>query len=107
MPRYVILRHEIPKSNRGSVHWDFMLERGALLRTWALAEEPSCGHDIAADQLADHRLDYLDYEGPISGDRGNVKRWDLGEYESVFESDNELCVVLRGRELAGNVALRR
>ena len=107
MPRYVILRHETPKSDRGPVHWDFMLEQGDLLRTWALAEEPSCGRDIAANQLADHRLDYLDYEGPISGDRGNVKRLDVGEYESVSESADELCVALAGRELAGKVALRR
>jgi hypothetical protein len=107
MPRYVILRHEIPSPERGPVHWDFMLERDGILRTWALTEQPTPQREIAADQLADHRLAYLDYEGPISGDRGIVARWDAGEYQLGGESADELQISLKGQKLFGEVRLRR
>jgi hypothetical protein len=107
MPRYIILLHETSSPQRGPVHWDFMLETGGVLRTWALAEEPAAKREIAADQLADHRLAYLEYEGPISGDRGSVTRWDAGEYRSISESAGELRVALKGQKLSGEVVLRR
>lgn len=36
--------------------------------------------DIAATPIADHRLLYLDYEGPVAGDRGIVECWDRGPF---------------------------
>jgi hypothetical protein len=41
--------------------------------------------DISAEKTFDHRLMYLDYEGPISGDRGSVVRWDAGSYLLIVE----------------------
>ena len=76
MPRFVILRHDHPRG----VHFDFMLEAGGVLKTWALPEPPRPGVEMECEALGDHRLAYLDYEGPISGDRGSVVRWDRGEY---------------------------
>lgn len=107
MPRYVILRHESPGSERRPVHWDFMLETGSVLKTWAVAGEPADQREIAADELADHRLAYLDYEGPISGDRGTVTRWDAGEFRFTSQSADELRVVLEGQKLSGEVILCR
>jgi hypothetical protein len=75
MPRFVILTHDHPY-----VHWDFFLEEGEVLRGWRLAEEPMVGKPIAAMEQCDHRKLYLDYEGPVSGDRGSVMRWDYGAY---------------------------
>ena len=61
-----------------------------------------------ADLLSpDHRLAYLDYEGPVSGGRGSVTRWDQGTYELEHHSDDELAVVLAGRRLAGRATLCR
>ena len=34
-----------------------------------------------ATRLPDHRLAYLEYEGPVSGNRGVVRRIDSGKYE--------------------------
>jgi hypothetical protein len=76
MPRFVILEHDHPH-----LHWDLMLEAGAMLRTWRLAQPPEPGRIVAAEALADHRLLYLDYEGPVSGNRGYVRRWDWGTYQ--------------------------
>jgi DNA polymerase Ligase (LigD) len=105
MPRFVILRHEMPGGERQGVHWDLMLEQAGVLRTWALTEEPAAGKEIAADYLADHRLAYLEYEGPVSGDRGEVSRWDWGDYEPFVDSPDDVIVLLRGQRLNGTVRL--
>lgn len=73
-----------------------MLERDGVLMTWRLSELPAASAPIAATRLDDHRIDYLDYEGPISGDRGEVRRVDAGEYLLIDESADELLVDLYG-----------
>jgi hypothetical protein len=103
MPRFVILRHENPHD----VHFDFMLEAGGVLKTWALTQPPEAGVEMPCEALADHRAAYLDYEGPISGGRGSVTRWDRGTYSVRRQSDAEWVVELAGERLAGKVTLRR
>jgi len=67
-----------------------MLERGDVLRTWRLGVKPENGNAIPSQRIADHRPFYLDYEGPVSGDRGSVLRIASGLYEIVDEqSDKE------------------
>jgi hypothetical protein len=107
MGRYVILRHECPAEYKPGVHWDLMLEAGNALRTWALAEEPTPGNVIGADELPDHGLEYLDYEGPISGNRGTVSQWDAGRFEVLSESPREVLVRFAGDHLIGDVSLTR
>ena len=94
MPRFVILRHDSPRGE----HFDFMLEAGDVLKTWALPRPPEIGVEMDCEALADHRLAYLDYEGPISGQRGSVTRWDCGTYTLERQSDAEWTVNLVGRE---------
>ncbi len=105
MPRYVVLQHDTPEDYLRPTHWDFMLESGEVLRTWALAEEPTIGSAITAESLPDHRMAYLEYEGLVSGDRGTVTRWDAGRYELVSETDDFLLVTLSGKRLSGKVRL--
>jgi hypothetical protein len=105
MPRYVVLRHDPPNENTRAVHWDFMIETGAALRTWALDAEPAAGKTIRAKSLADHRLVYLDYEGPISGDRGTVSKWDSGSFEILAETPTELQLRLSGGRWTGTVKI--
>jgi len=70
-----------------------MLEAEGRLQTWALSEVPigwnglavdrklvGMSNTVPAERLADHRLDYLNYEGPLSGDRGSVLRLESGSY---------------------------
>jgi hypothetical protein len=101
MPQFVILRHDAPRG----LHWDFMLQSGGSLRTWALAEEPQPGRAIAAESLADHRIEYLEIEGPVSGGRGSVTRWDRGTYELLCESSDVLELNLAGSRLSGRARL--
>ena len=82
-----------------------MLEAGAVLKTWALPEPPRPGVEMECEALGDHRLAYLDYEGPISGDRGSVVRWDRGEYAVERQSDTEWVITLAGEKLTGRATL--
>ncbi len=107
MPRFVILSHVGSLTYQPGEHWDLMLEAGGVLRTWALAALPMPGTSIAAELLPDHRLAYLDYEGPISGDRGAVSQWDRGDYELLAESAEELQFLLNGARTRGRATLRR
>src|SRR4051794_23553598 len=63
MPRFVLLRHETPAGSERPTHFDLMLEHNGVLRTWALSGLPAAGEPLLAEQLPDHRLAYLDYEG--------------------------------------------
>jgi hypothetical protein len=100
MPRFVILEHDHPE-----LHWDFMLEVGGVLRTWRLAAPP--GSSCAAIPLPDHRLAYLDYEGPVSGGRGTVRRWERGYYSWLQDTAEVVVVRLKGEQLRGVVRLAR
>src|SRR5262245_50341727 len=102
MPRYVILEHDHP-----GLHWDFMLETGGVLLTWRLAAPPEPEILIPALALADHRLQYLDYEGPVSGNRGLVKRWDAGTFSWLEQEAERIVVRLTGQKLAGTACLQQ
>ena len=102
MPRFVILEHDHPH-----LHWDLMLQVGGALRTWRLAAPPQPGATIDALALGNHRLAYLDHEGPVSGNRGAVRRWDRGEYDTLEETADVLTVLMRGQRLSGQVLLTR
>jgi hypothetical protein len=103
VPRFVILRHDSPQGE----HFDFMLEAGNVLKTWALPRPPQAGAEMDCEALADHRIEYLDYEGPISGERGAVTRWDQGTYTLKHHSDAEWIVQLFGERFSGRASLLR
>jgi len=84
MPRFVILQHDWPQ-----LHWDLMLENGANLRTWRLPELPQPHHPIPLVALPPHRSIYLDYEGPVSGNRGSVVRVLSGTYRTLLDTPGE------------------
>jgi DNA polymerase ligase (LigD)-like protein len=102
MPRFVILEH-----HWNGVHWDLMLEVEGRLRTWALDAPIEMKVDVPARALPDHRMDYLDYEGEVSGGRGTVRRWDRGEYEVLEWAPERVRVKLMGAQLVGDAELLR
>src|SRR5438046_2334621 len=127
MPRFVLLYHDRPPNYERPSHWDFMLESGDVLRTWALERLPrdwraaysrtvatyancpalATEHRGAALQLGDHRRDYLELEGILSSDRGTVLRVAAGAYRSEREGPNDWRVVLSSDDLAASVRLTR
>src|SRR6476619_3548611 len=102
MPRFVVLTHDHP-----ILHWDFMLEWEGVLKTWRLAQPPDAGAPIEAERVADHRLAYLDFEGPIGGGRGHVTRWDAGDYEDLDATSTRYRFRLSGARLRGPAQLTR
>ena len=84
-----------------------MLETGPVLATWALQLPPDSPGPIPAEALSDHRPAYLDYEGPISGGRGSVTRWDQGSYQLQHHGPSERVALLAGEKLHGRATLRQ
>ncbi len=112
MNRFVILRHVGSAAYKPGTHWDLMLEADGRLRTWELADDPGSLAEgmrrvISAIQLPDHRLAYLDYEGPITGDRGAVTRGDAGEYRLVSETPLKIVCEFFGGCIKGLARLTR
>jgi hypothetical protein len=102
MPRYAVLEHDHPV-----LHWDLMLEIEGALRTWRLSAPPAPGQAIAAEASFDHRLMYLDYEGPVSGNRGTVTAWDRGTFEGAAGGAERVVVRMDGGRLRGTLILER
>jgi len=93
--RFVILAH----SGQGPMHYDLMLARGRSLATWHLPCLPADlppARAVAAEKLADHRAAYLDYEGPVGGNRGEVRRVAAGMYETTHLDADHWQVRLAG-----------
>ena len=80
--RYVVLRHE----GVAEPHFDLMVEMkpGGKLATWRTPVWP-IKEATKVTSLELHRREYLTYEGPVSGDRGTVRRVDEGT-----------CLIMRG-----------
>jgi hypothetical protein len=102
MPRFVILEHDHPGR-----HWDLMLEAGETLQTWRLSAPPGPGPAVAAERSFDHRRLYLDYEGPISGGRGQVTRHEGGTFDWEVVEEGRTVVRLEGTKLRGRLRLER
>jgi hypothetical protein len=105
MPRFVVLLHDLPPPAERGLHWDLMLEHGARLRTWALKVPPLPPVRMEAELLPDHRLQYLEYEGVVSGGRGRVARWDQGTYVLLAADEHCWEAELYGRFARGRLRL--
>jgi hypothetical protein len=84
-----------------------MLEGDDALLTWSIKAIPGEGQSVVAQRLADHRSIYLEYEGPVSDNRGQVKRWDAGTYETLLTSEHEVVVRIGGNQLNGVFSFQR
>lgn len=110
-PRFVLLRHEpFPDSDGPSTapivpHFDFMLESDGRCLTWALEEWPQASRAVRARRLPDHRIVYLNYEGPIGGDRGSVRRVLSGTYRWLYRSSFEFRLELATEDLRLEVGI--
>ena len=105
-PRFVVQRHDARR-----LHYDFRLERGGALASWAVPKGIPLrpGERHLAVHVEDHPLEYGDFEGTIPAGEygaGTVEIWDRGTYELLEEKRNGgLTVRLHGERLDGTWTL--
>ncbi len=115
---FVIQEHQ--SSNH---HFDFRIQSGDVLKSWAVPKGPSTDPDEKrmAQPTEDHPLDYADFEGEIPEGEygaGTVIVWDTGTYKNMREEkeddgknieesyeDGKIEIWLEGEKLKGGYAL--
>lgn len=94
MGRTVLLLHRLPD---GSSHFDWLIQKGSsgpliAFRVAERIDRPGVAA-FRAQRIPDHRAEYLDYEGPVSGDRGEVQRLAAGRAE-LHAAESRLTAVV-------------
>jgi bifunctional non-homologous end joining protein LigD len=111
------LRFVVHKHWASHLHYDFRLELGGTLKSWAVPKGPSLDPKVKrmAVQVEDHPLAYAAFEGTIPAKQygaGRVIIWDTGTWRPVGDAeaglrDGQLKFELQGHKLAGRWALIR
>jgi len=97
------------------LHYDFRLEIGGILKSWAIPKGPSMNPSDKrlAVMVEDHPLEYGNFEGIIPEGHygaGPVLIWDSGLFEPEGDPENglkkgKLTFTLNGKKLKGGFSL--
>jgi bifunctional non-homologous end joining protein LigD len=110
--RFVVHEHKATRH-----HYDFRLEIGGVLKSWAIPKGPSMNpaDKRLAVMVPDHELIFIDFEGIIpegTYGAGPVVVWDEGNFSLIEADDPEAALLagklsfeLKGKKLKGAFAL--
>ena len=107
MSHFVVQLHDAT-----TLHFDFRIEAGGVLRSWAVPKGPSLDPRVRrlAVPVADHDLAAGDFEG-VHGDHrrgsGAVIIWDEGSAEIIRDEPGHLSFALHGHKISGRFGLTR
>ena len=86
--RFAVLQHTLPINSIRTSHWDLLLQFAEYrakddkcLDCFELSLPPAQWSSLLISRLPSHRALYLEYVGPISGDRGSVEQVMVGEVQ--------------------------
>jgi DNA ligase D-like protein (predicted 3'-phosphoesterase) len=105
--RFVVQVHDAT-----TLHFDFRIQVGEVLRSWAVPKGPSLDPGVRrlAVPVEDHALSAGDFEGIRAGQArgtGAVIIWDEGPAEVTRDEPRHLSAQLHGSKLTGGFALTR
>ncbi|OGP87049.1 MAG: 3'-phosphoesterase [Deltaproteobacteria bacterium RBG_16_48_10] len=108
--KFVVHEHHATR-----IHFDFRLEIGGVLKSWAIPKGPSMNPSDKrlAVMVEDHPLEYGDFEGIIPQGHygaGPVLIWDSGEFQPEEDPEaalkkGKLTFSLEGKRLRGSFSL--
>jgi bifunctional non-homologous end joining protein LigD len=123
MPRSKWPIFTVQKHQASHLHYDFRLEIGGVLKSWAIPKGPSMDPSVKrlAAEVEDHDLGYAEFEGVIEEGHygaGPVLVWDTGWFEPLGTNQGsaslammlhagKLEVHLHGQRLRGCFTLVR
>jgi|SRR3989344_1640891 len=104
MPIFVVHEHHATH-----LHWDFRLESGGVLKSWAIPKSPPLypGIKRLAIQVEDHDKSYANFQGEITEGygKGIVRIWDSGNYSLESKKPTKWVFILQGKRMKGKYVL--